>query len=212
MTLQTIFEIIGYTGSFLVIVSMLMTSVVKLRVINTIGSVIFAVYALCIHSYPTAAMQVCLIVINIISLYKLLSKKNTYSVLPVSNSDSMLAYFYNEYSQDILQYFPDFDIKRISAADDDAAKENNICAYLIMCGATAAGLFVGSKTDDAMNVWLDYATPAYRDCSVGKYLYDYLVQNGFKRFRTATASEAHKSYLSKMGFKLLSDKEFEKVL
>ena len=56
MTTQMIFELIGYLGSVLVIVSMLMTSVVKLRVINTIGSVIFAVYALLIHSYPTAAM------------------------------------------------------------------------------------------------------------------------------------------------------------
>ena len=68
---QFILEMIGYLGSALVIVSMLMTSVIKLRVINTIGGVIFCGYALCIHSYPTAAMQVCLIVINIVNLYKL---------------------------------------------------------------------------------------------------------------------------------------------
>ena len=71
MTIEIILELIGYLGSLLVIVSMLMTSVVKLRVINTVGSVIFCGYALAIHSYPTAAMQVCLIIINIINLYKL---------------------------------------------------------------------------------------------------------------------------------------------
>ena len=43
-------EMLGYLGSALVVASMLMSSVVKLRVINTIGSGIFAVYALIIHS------------------------------------------------------------------------------------------------------------------------------------------------------------------
>ena len=46
-------ELVGYLGSALVVASMLMSSVVKLRVINTLGSGIFAVYALMIHSYPT---------------------------------------------------------------------------------------------------------------------------------------------------------------
>ena len=43
-------ELIGYLGSLLIVVSMLMTSVVKLRIINTVGSVIFTGYALTIHS------------------------------------------------------------------------------------------------------------------------------------------------------------------
>ena len=38
-------EIFGYIGSALVVVSMLMTSVVKLRVINTVGSLISGTYA-----------------------------------------------------------------------------------------------------------------------------------------------------------------------
>ena len=64
-------EMIGYLGSILVLVSMLMSSVVKLRVINTIGSGIFAAYALMIHSYPTALMNGALVGINIYNLVKL---------------------------------------------------------------------------------------------------------------------------------------------
>ncbi|MCR4884486.1 MAG: hypothetical protein K6A68_12995 [Clostridiales bacterium] len=41
MNTQTIIELVGYLGSALVVVSMLMTSVVKLRIVNTIGSFIF---------------------------------------------------------------------------------------------------------------------------------------------------------------------------
>ncbi len=64
MDSKVIIEIIGYIGSALVLVSMLMTSVVRLRIINLIGSVIFAGYALAIRSYPTAIMNICLAGIN----------------------------------------------------------------------------------------------------------------------------------------------------
>ena len=58
-------ECIGYLGSALVLVAFLMSSVVKLRVVNTVGSLIFAAYALIIRSYPTAIMNFCLVVINL---------------------------------------------------------------------------------------------------------------------------------------------------
>lgn len=65
MNVSMLIEMVGYLGSVLVVVSMLMSSVIKLRVINTIGSGIFAVYALIIHSYPTALMNFCLVSINV---------------------------------------------------------------------------------------------------------------------------------------------------
>ena len=64
MTKEMIIEAVGYLGSFLVLVSFLMTSVVKLRIVNTIGSLIFMIYALIIKSYPTAVMNACLVLIN----------------------------------------------------------------------------------------------------------------------------------------------------
>ncbi|MDO5338306.1 MAG: YgjV family protein [Eubacteriales bacterium] len=71
-------EMLGYLGSLLVVVSMLMTSVIKLRIINTIGASIFAVYALIIRSYPTALMNTCLVIINIYNLIWLLKKERHY--------------------------------------------------------------------------------------------------------------------------------------
>ena len=86
MDKQLIFDMIGYTGSFLVVISMLMTSVIKLRVINTIGAVIFLCYAICTRSIPTAVMQLSLIIINVINLYKLIKKnKQTTSATGDSN-------------------------------------------------------------------------------------------------------------------------------
>ena len=72
MSSEIMIEMIGYLGSVLVVVAMLMTSVVKLRIINMIGASLFAVYALIIRSYPTALTNICLVVINIYNLMKLM--------------------------------------------------------------------------------------------------------------------------------------------
>lgn len=104
MRLDLLLELIGYLGSLLVIVSMLMTSVVKLRVINTIGSVIFCAYALAIHSYPTAAMQVCLIIINIVNLHKLNNTKKEYAAVELNFNDGFLSHFLFSNSSDIVIY------------------------------------------------------------------------------------------------------------
>ena len=68
---NTFIEAIGYLGSSLVLVSFLMASVAKLRIVNSVGSVIFTIYAFIIHSYPTAIMNICLVLINIYYLVKL---------------------------------------------------------------------------------------------------------------------------------------------
>ncbi len=75
-----IIEIVGYIGSILVIISMLMSSVIKLRIINSIGCSVFAVYAIIIHSYPTALMNLCLVAINIYNLIRLANIPPKYSV------------------------------------------------------------------------------------------------------------------------------------
>ncbi|WP_191015211.1 YgjV family protein [Treponema zioleckii] len=61
-------ELFGYLGSFLVILSMLMNSMTKLRIINTAGCIICVIYALIIKSYPVAVMNGALAIINIVKL------------------------------------------------------------------------------------------------------------------------------------------------
>ncbi|MBR1637753.1 MAG: YgjV family protein [Treponema sp.] len=193
MTIQTLIEMIGYFGSFLVIVSMLMTSVVKLRIINTVGSVIFCGYAICIHSYPTAAMQLCLIAINIINLYKLMNTKKEYTAVNVKAEDGFLNHFLDENFSDIAHFFPDCSKP---SSDDEV--------ILIMCGQNPAGVFVASKENDdspgALFIKLDYTTPAYRDTSAAKFLFDFLKSQGVQKLSTKTIIPAHKRYLKKMGF------------
>lgn len=190
MRLDLLLELIGYLGSLLVIVSMLMTSVVKLRVINTIGSVIFCAYALAIHSYPTAAMQVCLIIINIVNLHKLNNTKKEYAAVELNFNDGFLSHFLFSNSSDIKKIFPDF-----------SAPSQNDRIFLITCEEIPAGVFIADNDGkDNLKVKLDYTTPAYRDCSAGKFMFTHLKHLGIKKVIAETKIPAHEKYLHKVGF------------
>ncbi len=192
MESSTIIEMIGYLGSILVVVSMLMSSVVKLRIINTTGSGIFAVYALIIHSYPTALMNFCLVVINIYNLVKLGRKDQSYDLIDAKNDDPMLNYMLDYYYSDIKKYFPGFS-RNLSALDK---------AYVVCCHGNPAGVMLGKeKGEGVVDIVLDYSTPVYRDCSVGAYLYSKLPVKGIHTLLySEKESEAHRTYLVKMGF------------
>ena len=106
MKTSMIIEMVGYAGSVLVLVAFLMTSVVRLRIVNSIGSLIFAVYALIIHSYPTAIMNFCLVLINIHYLRGLKNKGNSYELISVEAGAHFLDYMLNHYREDIEKCFP----------------------------------------------------------------------------------------------------------
>ena len=170
-------EIFGYIGCIFVIISMLMTSVVKLRVINTVGSSISAVYAMIGHSYPLAVVNASLVVINIYNLIKLSKADgNHYDMIRGDKEDSYLTYFIKHYKEDMKKYF----------------LENTL--------ELSAGVLAGKKEGDALEISFDYTTPTYRDCSAGRFLYAKLAEEGYKKFICKEVTEGHRSYLEKMGF------------
>ena len=185
-------EIVGYVGSVLVVVSMLMSSIVKLRVINTIGSVISMVYAIIVGALPLALMNVCLIVINIFNLVKLMRKEKPYELVEGTPQDTLVQYFLRYYKKDIEVYFPQV---------EKALSGETGLAYIVCCEGNPIGLLLGNRQRDCIDIVLEYTTPAYRDCSVGGYLYQKLAGLGFRTLRFAQPlSDGHKSYLEKMGY------------
>lgn len=184
-------EMIGYLGSALVVVSMLMSSVVKLRVINTIGSGIFAVYALMIRSYPTALMNGFLIAINVYNLIKLNQKERSYDLVEGAQGEGLVRYLLDRYREDIRIYFPDF------STDNGADR-----AYIVCCDGNPAGVLLGTDNGHGtLQVLLDYSMPTYRDCSVGAYLYSRLPSRGVHTLVFAgQETRTHGAYLARMGF------------
>lgn len=70
-------EFMGYAGAMLVVLSMLMRSVTRLRAVNTAGCAISAIYALIVQAFPTVLMNVVLVLIN--SYYLVQMRKNVNS-------------------------------------------------------------------------------------------------------------------------------------
>lgn len=195
-------EIFGYLGSTLVVVSMLMSSIVKLRVINTVGSVISCIYAFICHAYPLALMNICLIVINVYSLIHLLKTDKKYELLCVNTDDTLVKNFLSYYENDIKKFFPSFDVSQ-SVGND---------AYVVCCEGNAVGIDIGKNIDGIFDLLIDYATPAHRDASVGKHFYANISKYQINAVRYAqTATPAHEPYMKKMGFKKEGDVYIRKL-
>lgn len=192
MDMSVMIEIYGYIGSVLVVVSMLMSSVVKLRVINTVGSIVSGTYALIIGSFPLALMNISLLIINLYNLFKLLKSEKSYDFVEIKPEDAFLQYFLERFKEDILQYFPEFELKRMHVD----------YGCFVCCNGDPVGVLLGrEKGDGVMEVVLDYSVPTYRDCSVGFYLYAKMPDKGVNKLLfVQNASEVHDSYMKKMGF------------
>ena len=185
-------ELLGYLGSALTILSMLMASLVKLRVINTIGNLIGGVYAVLIGSYPVALMNLAIIIINVYSLAKLFKPEKHYDLVVCNVDDGFLRYFLKRWKEDLKLHFPEFDRKSIQADK----------VYLACCNGDPAGLIIGSQTEEGvLDIALDYSTPTYRDCSVAQFLHSKLPENGIHTLLSSQSkTKPHIAYLDKMNF------------
>ncbi len=191
MDTRFVIEAIGYVGSALVLVSMLMTSVVRLRIINLIGSIIFAGYAIAIGSYPTAIMNIALAIINIYHLYKIFNEQKSYHMIKTGLKDGYFSYLLDAFDADIKQIFPDY----------VRPDTNTDIACLVCVESDPACLFLGTETAPGeVEVLLDYATPAYRDTSVGRYLYRRLAKDGCRSLTFRQNAVNHIPFLDKVGY------------
>lgn len=190
-TSKIIIEAIGYIGSSLVLISFLMVSVFKLRVVNSIGSIIFTIYAFIIHSYPTAIMNICLVLINIYYLIKMSRKSDVeYAFVKTDVSDSLLQYTIKKYEEDIKKCFPGISL--------DFSEVNS--SFVICNEGKPAGILLGKRNSDNLEIVLDYSIPEYRDFSIGKFLFSKLPGEGIKTAIYRGADDHHKDYLEKTGF------------
>ena len=185
-----ILQAIGYFSTLLVLISFLMTSVVKLRLVNLVGSGIFVVFALLTKSYPTAIMNLGICAINIYFLIRLWRSEKLTTMLPIETDNAYLKEFLGMYKEDIGKWFPAFD-----AADPKADT-----AYFVYYDMNPVGLIMGNKTQDgAFRICLDYTTPKYRDSSVGRFLYPKLLEE-YTALEFKNIGEKHEKYLKKTDF------------
>ncbi len=186
MPFEFYMEIFGYIGTALVIISMLMTSVVKLRVINICGSTISMIYAIFGGAWPIVLLNASLVAINIFQLLRMRFSKYRYSFVKTDMNDKNLAYFRFLYSDDIIKHFPDYNFR------NDEESE----AHLVYCGSEIVAILIGKRSNDEIQVEIDYVTPKFRDFPVSKQLYKRLKSSGIFKLSVPYANE----YLLRHGY------------
>lgn len=195
MPAATIYEIIGYIASILVAISLMMSSILKLRVLNLVGSLFFTAYGLLIGAYPVAAVNFFIVLINIYYLYQMFSAREFYRLLEVRPDSEYLGAFLNYYKTDIQRFQPGFTYN----------PANNLLTFFILRNMIPAGLVIGEINTNELHVLLDYAIPGYRDLKTARFVYhteaDALRKRGIRKIVTQSGAPAHAQYLEKMGFR-----------
>jgi len=195
MDFLSVYEIIGYIASILVAVSLMMSSILKLRVINLIGAACFTIYGILIGAYPIVVVNFIIVLIDLYYLYEMYAAKEYFKILGVSNNSEYLKYFLGFHDQDIKQFFPDF---------SHTPSEQRF-AFFALRNLVPAGLFIGEiREKDTLFVELDYAIPGYRDFKIDKFIYsentEFFKEKGFRKISISPGDKKHKTHLRKMGF------------
>jgi len=127
-------ELVGYLGSFFIIVSMTRTSILHLRLIGLAGSVTFLVYSALIAAYPIAVVNVVIIGVHLFFLRQLLSKKTEFfSSLELHKNSQYLARFLDFHRDDIEAFQPGFEFE---------ARDDQLRAFILR-DMVPAGVFIG---------------------------------------------------------------------
>jgi hypothetical protein len=187
-------EVVGYVASAIVVLSLMMKSILRLRLIGLAGSLAFFAYGVLIGSIPIAITNVVIMGIHLFFLRKLLGSTEIFSTLRVNPESRYLQRFLEFHAEQIERFQPGFAYSPVPET----------LPVFILRDMIPAGLLVTlPHADGSLEVQLDYATPQYRDFKLGRFVYS--IESAVFGDPTCAWSdmwsEAHTHYLERMGFR-----------
>ena len=187
-------ELIGYLGSILVAISLMMKSLLRLRVINLFGALFFTIYGVLLGAYPVAFLNGIIVCIDLYYLFQMWRQKDFFTFLEVSPQGKYLNAFVEFHRDDILEIIPTY--RRTT--DDD------LLCFFILRNMMPAGLFIAKVQGEEAHIRLDYVIPNYRDFKVARFIFEdnaaFFRERGIRRFVSDGGSPIHRKYLEKMEF------------
>ncbi|MCD1655839.1 hypothetical protein K7J14_14165 [Treponema zuelzerae] len=186
-------DLLGYTASFIILISLTMKSIVKLRWINAAGSLLFVVFAFLTRSAPTVVMNVGIIFIDLWFVLRISRIKAEYELVKAERGSALLDFFYSKHRDEIDQIF------------GETAFEDARGFSYFMCNGEIAGLFAWKDSSPTeCQILVDYVTPQYRDLRIGTWFFEkqlpYFKDKGYSRFVYENVGKDHWKYLERIGF------------
>lgn len=186
-------ELVGYVASLLVVTSLAMTSVVRLRVISLAGSTAFLVYGVLIGSVPIAATNIAIMCLNTWFLWRELGGRRDLGAIVVPTDSPFLLDFLDHHSSEIRHFQPEYDPSATFGF-----------ALVLTRDGLPAGVLLGQNDGETLDITLDFVLRAYRDSRLGHWLYGpgakVFRPAGISRLTTQEGHETHRNYLLRVGF------------
>jgi GNAT superfamily N-acetyltransferase len=189
-----IYELVGYVASALVAISLMMSSILRLRIINLMGATTFAVYGFLIAAYPVAAVNLFIVLINLYYLHGMLRTPEFFRLLVETPDSPYLRDFLTFYEEEIQRFLPGF----------SHSPSSEHLVLFILRDMVPAGLFMGEVDGTTLRAHLDFVIPQYRDFKIGRYLFveqaEFFRARGITEILSGPGNREHTAYLRKMGF------------
>jgi hypothetical protein len=195
-------EALGWAGSILLLSSLLQTRVLRLRILNTVAAVVLVAYNGIIAVWPMVAMNVGIVLINVVQVIRLRSASHAsgYTLLEVDPRDEYLRHVLRVHESEIRRFFPTF-------VYDPGTP--GATAFLILRRDEFAGVvLLHSAEDGVARLLLDYVTPRYRDYTPGEYVFErsgWFADHGFRSVIAPPDMADDDPYLARMGFRRQGD-------
>ncbi len=160
-----VYELIGWTGSVLVVVSLMLPSVRRFRWLNFAGSLLATVYNAIFGIWPFFAMNLAISLIDaywLVTIERDARRGRSYSLIPIGLDQPYLAHVVHSLGEAVDRWFPRF---RMSHAPQGRR------AFLVLHGDETVGVVVLDVEGDIADVVLDVVTPRFRDFTPGRFVY-----------------------------------------
>jgi hypothetical protein len=195
-------EVVGWLGSVLVVLSLMLAGVWRFRVLNLIGAVIATGYNAVLGIWPFAAMNGAIAVIDVLWLIRLHRDRHdeaAYQVIEVAPDDAYLAHTLRTHGADIARFYPSF------AGVETSGRH----AFLVLKGDETVGVvLVRDGGGGDAHIELDYVTPRFRDFTPGEFVYrrsGVFARRGFRRLVVPRDVVGSQDYYERVGFTATDD-------
>jgi hypothetical protein len=195
MDRHTLLELIGYAASALIAVSLMMSSILRLRILNLIGAATFAAYGFLIGAIPVAVLNGSIVLVNVYHIGRMLRAREYFRLLKLRPDSDYLHYFLSFYERDIRRVLPEFKYQ---------PAENQVTLFILRDCAPVGVFIAEEKPDGVLRVVLDFVIPNYRDLKIGRFLFveqaTFFRERGIREIIVAPRTKEFGEYLVKVGF------------
>ncbi|WP_018253081.1 hypothetical protein [Salinispora mooreana] len=193
-------ELIGWTGSAVLVWSLLQTAILRLRTLNLVGCVVLIGYNAAVAVWPMVGLNIVLAAINVWYLRGMLATRHdaaTYQVVEVGVDDKFLAHTLRVHALDIARFNPGFTWHRSGERS----------AFLVVRADEVVGVVLAhAEPGGVAQVDLDYVTKRFRDFTPGEFVYRssrLFTDKGFRQVVSPPGMVA--PYYHRLGFRRQGD-------